>query len=156
MICFRDDLEGVDWQEMKALLRQDAFDNGRTAAQLEASFRASFATCLAYDAQGGLVGTARVLSDGVCNAYIVDVWTLSPYRGQGIAAEMMAQLLQRLPGQHVCLFTTEAQGFYAKLGFTPEEGGLSRVVGRWLDPRLPPGFRPAAPLNDQDAANASA
>jgi hypothetical protein len=30
----------------------------------------------------GVVGMARLLSDGVSNAYLLDVWTMSAYRRQ--------------------------------------------------------------------------
>jgi predicted GNAT family acetyltransferase len=79
-----------------------------------------------------IVGKARALSDGVCNAYVVDVWTYSPYRGRGIARTMIEQLLHRLPGQHVYLFTDTAVGLYEKVGFKPQEIGMGRVVGEWL------------------------
>src|SRR5258707_3877288 len=39
-----------------------------------------------------LVGMARLLSDGVCNAYLVDVWTLSSYRRRGIADRKSTRL----------------------------------------------------------------
>jgi ribosomal protein S18 acetylase RimI-like enzyme len=42
-----------------------------------------------------VVGMARLLSDGVCNAYLLDVWTLSSHRGQGIGAAMVRQLMSR-------------------------------------------------------------
>jgi len=125
------DLTAVDWAAMKAILSQDNFDNGRTPEQLRASFENSFAACVAY-ADGRLVGSARLLSDGVCNAYLVDVWTYTPYRGRGIARGMVQRLLDRIPGQHVALFTDTAAGLYAKLGFREERTGMSRVVGRWL------------------------
>lgn len=132
-IVIQQDLSAVDWQDLKATLLADNFDNGRTPSQLRDSFAASFATCIARDTDGRIIGTARALSDGICNGYIVDVWTYTPYRRQGIARSMMALLLEQLRGQHVCLFATGAAGFYEKLGFAPEEGGLSRVMGRWLD-----------------------
>jgi predicted GNAT family acetyltransferase len=130
-VIYKTDLDGVDWAEMKATLRQDTFDNGRSSEQLKASFDNSYATCIAYiDEQ--IVGTARVLSDGVCNAYIVDVWTLSAYRRQGIAKTMMESLLSRLHGQHVYLFTDDVPELYAKLGFVEQAIGMGKVVGRWL------------------------
>ncbi len=132
VITYKGDLDGVDWAGMKAILSQDDFDNGRTPAQLEASFTNSAHVCLAY-AEGRLVGTARALSDGVCNGYIVDVWTLSAYRRQGIASAMMRRLLDRMPGQHVYLFSDDAADFYKKLGFVERPVGLEIVVGRWLD-----------------------
>ena len=131
-IIYKDDLEGVDWDEMKATLREDQFDNGRTPAQLEASFSQSAHICLAYT-NGQLIGTARALSDGVCNGYIVDVWTLTAYRRRGIASAMMRRLLDRMPGQHVYLFSDDSAEFYKKLGFEERTVGLEIVVGRWLE-----------------------
>lgn len=116
---------------MKATLRQDQFDNGRSAEQLKVSFENSYATCVAY-AEGRIIGTARALSDGVCNAYIVDVWTFSPFRRQGIARKMMEVLLSQLHGQHVCLFTDDATDFYKKLGFVEQPVSLTQVIGTWL------------------------
>jgi predicted GNAT family acetyltransferase len=131
IITYKRDLENVDWEEMKATLSQDKFDNGRSPEQLRVSFANSYATCIAY-AGDRIIGTARVLSDGVCNAYIVDVWTFSPYRHQGIATNMMRTLLTELQGQHVCLFTDDTIDFYKKLGFTKKETCLELVVGKWL------------------------
>jgi len=132
VITYKDDPDGVDWAGMKEALSEDDFDNGRTSAQLETSFKNSAHLCLAY-AEGRLVGTARALSDGVCNGYIVDVWTLSAYRRQGIASAMMRRLLDRMPGQHVYLFSDDAADFYKKVGFVERPVGLEVVVGRWLE-----------------------
>ena len=129
---YKDDLEGIDWDEMKATLSEDRFDNGRTPAQLERSFAQSAHVCLAHT-EGKIIGTARALSDGVCNGYIVDVWTLTAYRHQGIASAMMRRLLDAMPGQHVYLFSDDAADFYKKIGFTERPVGLELVVGQWLD-----------------------
>lgn len=130
-ITYKCDLTDVDWDAMKSILSQDSFDNGRTPAQLETSFHNSFATCIAYDDEK-IIGTARVLSDGVCNAYLVDVWTLSVYRRCGIARTMIEKLTQTLPGQHVYLFTDDAVAFYRKLGFIERPSGMEKVIGTWL------------------------
>jgi len=131
LVIYKRDLDGVDWNEMKQTLEDDDFDNGRTPAQLKRSFEQSYSTCIAY-ADGKIVGTVRVLSDGVCNAYVVDVWTLTAYRNQGIARTMMQLLLHELQGQHVYLFTGDAMNFYNKLGFQEQPVGMGKVVGRWL------------------------
>jgi len=123
--------ENVDWQEMKSTLAADCFDNGRTPRQLRESFKNSYATVIAY-ADERIIGTARVLSDGICNAYIVDVWTLTQYRRRGIATTMIKMLLAKLEGQHVCLFADEYSEFYEQLGFLPQPIGLGKVVGQWL------------------------
>lgn len=130
-IIYRMDLENVDWGALKADLKNDHFDNGRSLEQYQKSFGNSFAVCMAWDRKR-VVGNARVLSDGVCNAYIVDVWTHSQYRHRGIATQMMTRLLERLGGQHVYLFTDGAQDFYHKLGFKEQGTGMGLVVGKWL------------------------
>ncbi len=117
---------------MKETLAADDFDNGRTPEELRESFERSYACVVAYDEAGRIVGTARVISDGVCNAYVVDVWTLSEYRRRGVARTMMKMLEARLEGQHVYLFTDDAADFYKKLGYAEQPVGLSKVVGRWL------------------------
>ena len=76
---------------------------------------------------------ARLLSDGVCNAYLVDVWTASPYRRQGVASAMIELLLEEVPGQHVGLQTDDAQELYRALGFQEQPEFWSLVVGSWLD-----------------------
>ena len=130
-VTYKSDLERVDWHQMKKTLRQDEFDNGRSPSQLEAAFENSYATCIAYS-EGRILGTARVLSDGVCNAYLVDVWTYSPFRHQGIGSKMVRMLLRKLQGQHVYLFTDDGIDFYKQLGFVEQPFGLSQVIGKWL------------------------
>jgi hypothetical protein len=38
-----------------------------------------------------------------------------------------------VPGQHVALFTSDQPTFYAALGFQPEHGGMSQIIGTWLN-----------------------
>lgn len=133
-ITYQTNLDAVDWSRLKATLAADRFDNGRSPEQLRRSFEHSFAAVLAYAAPKHIVGTARVLSDGVCNAYIVDVWTHSAHRRRGIARAMLAHLESRLAGQHVYLFTDDQVAFYRRCGYEVEHVGLGRVVGRWLHP----------------------
>ena len=126
------ELEGIDWAQAKADLAADSFDNGRSPAALEASFRQSQHVAFARDA-ARVVGMGRLLSDGVCNAYLVDVWTMSAYRRQGIASAMVRLLVERVPGQHVGLQTDDARELYSSLGFRPQPEFWSIVSGRWLD-----------------------
>ena len=125
-------LEGIDWVRAKVDLAADAFDNGRSPDALRRSFEQSQHVAIVRDGDH-VVGMARLLSDGVCNAYLVDVWTLSSHRRRGIASAMVRSLADRVPGQHIGLQTDDAQAFYASLGFQPQPEFLSLVVGRWLD-----------------------
>ena len=125
-------LEGIDWAQAKADLVADHFDNGRSAAALRRSFEQSQQVAIARD-DDRVIGMARALSDGVCNAYVVDVWTHSAYRRRGIASEMMRLLVEAVPGQHVGLQTNDAQALYQSLGFRPQPEFWSLVSGTWLD-----------------------
>jgi ribosomal protein S18 acetylase RimI-like enzyme len=131
-VTYRFDLEKIDWRELKTALAVDGFGNGRTPEQLERSFRNSHSTCIAQVGQR-IVCTARILSDGICNAYLIDVWTLSEFRDRGIARRMVDSLLEKLQGQHVYLqCEDDAVEFYKKLGFGEQPHGLSLIVGKWL------------------------
>jgi predicted GNAT family acetyltransferase len=127
-----DSLDGVDWERAKADLAADDFDNGRSADALRRAFERSQHVALARDGER-VVGMARLLSDGVSNAYLLDVWTASSYRRRGIASAMVARLAERVPGQHIGLQTDDAQALYASLGFRPQPEFWSKVVGAWLD-----------------------
>ena len=133
-VIYKTHLEDINWKEMKETLAMDKFDNGRTPGHLENSFRHSYATVIAY-INNQIVGTARALSDGVCNAYIVDVWTLTKYRRRGIASRMMGILSHHLRGQHVYLFADDVTPFYETLGFKAQSVGMGKVVGEWLKPK---------------------
>ena len=124
--------EGIDWARAKADLAADNFDNGRSPEALERSFRQSQHVAFARDGDR-LVGMARLLSDGVCNAYLLDVWTASAYRRRGVATAMLRRLLDQVPGQHVGLQTDNAQAFYASLGFRAQPDFWSIVAGTWLE-----------------------
>ena len=131
-VLFTDALAGIDWYRAKTDLAADDFDNGRSPDALRRSFEHSQHVAVARDGDQ-VVGMARLLSDGVCNAYLLDVWTLSGYRHQGIASRMVRDLAARVPGQHIGLQTDDAQPFYTGLGFRPQPEFMSMVVGEWLD-----------------------
>jgi predicted GNAT family acetyltransferase len=131
-VTFDMSTEGIDWDEAKVDLAADDFDNGRSAPALRLSFENAQHVAFARDGSR-VVGMARMLSDGVCNAYVVDVWTHSGYRRQGIASTLMHMLAEQVPGQHIGLQTDDAQDFYGSLGYRPQPEFWSTVSGRWLD-----------------------
>lgn len=132
-VTFTKSVAQVDWAELVDDLTADSFHNGRTPDELRRSFENSAVVVLALDAGGRVIGTVRALSDGICNAYVVDVWTRSDYRRQGIANRMMALMEEELPGQHVYLFTDDMVPFYEQAGYQPQETGMGKVIGRWLN-----------------------
>jgi ribosomal protein S18 acetylase RimI-like enzyme len=125
-------LDNVDWVKLKAVLAADRFDNGRTPDELHRSFANSF-VCVFAVSGDQVIGTARALSDGVCNAFVIDVWTQTEFRRNGVARSMMKYLEDQLVGQHVALITDSAQDFYSASEYSEEQTGMSKVVGVWLN-----------------------
>jgi ribosomal protein S18 acetylase RimI-like enzyme len=125
-------LDGIDWAQARADLIADDFDNGRSPEALRRAFEQSQHVAIARDGER-VVGMARALSDGVSNGYVLDVWTLSSYRRQGIASAMMRRLVDAMPGQHIGLQTNDAQALYESLGFRQQPEFWSITSGRWLD-----------------------
>jgi GNAT superfamily N-acetyltransferase len=130
-IVFSSDLGGVDWDALKSALVADDFDNGRSPDEYRRSHENSHAVIVGL-LDGDVVANGRILSDGVCNAYLVDIWTATPLRRQGVGTEVVSRLLETVPGQHVGLFTDDMQPFYTELGFQVDRGGMHKVVGSWL------------------------
>ena len=130
-ITYSQTIDGVDWAQLTADLQADDFDNGRTPDELRRSFENSAVVAFAW-LGGRVIAKARALSDGVCNAYVVDVWTHSDYRRRGIASRLVRLLEEGLEGQHIYLFTDDAEDFYHRLGYRRQGTGMGVVVGRWL------------------------
>ena len=125
-------LSDVDWKQAKEALVADDFDNGRSPQALRRSFEHSQHVAVARHGDR-VVGMARLLSDGVCNAYLLDVWTQSEYRRQGVGSALIRYLVAQVPGQHIGLQTGDAVDFYRSLGFQSQPEFMSLVAGRWLD-----------------------
>lgn len=124
--------DDVDWEALKAALAADHFDNGRTPQEYRDSHLRSHAVVIGRTG-GRYVANGRVLSDGVCNAYLVDIWTATPLRRRGIGRRVVELLVATVPGQHVALLTDDMAAFYAALGFAPQAGAMSLVAGSWLN-----------------------
>jgi N-acetylglutamate synthase-like GNAT family acetyltransferase len=75
-----------------------------------------------FDANGGQVGFARVITDKATFAYLADVFVLEAHRGKGLSKTLMAEILAHPELQDLrrwLLATWDAHGLYAQFGFTP-------------------------------------
>ena len=133
MITYKTDLKGVDWEALKGDLIADDFHNGRTTEQLRLSFENSQVVALGFDGKR-CIANGRLLSDGVGNAYMVDIWTHSDYNGRGIGSKIVQMLLDAVPGQHVYMqVDEETTSFYERFGFRVQPLGMSTIVGEYLN-----------------------
>ena len=82
------------------------------------------------------VGFARVISDFATYAYVADVFILEPYRGRGLAKELMATIMAhpKLQGlRRWSLGTRDAHGLYEQFGFARVENP-ARTMMEIADP----------------------
>lgn len=93
----------------------------------EATFRRSVENSLSagvYDADGRMVGFARVVTDRATFAWLCDVWIDAPARGRGLGKRLMAYLdghpeLQGL--RRWMLATRDAHALYRRHGYEPAD-----------------------------------
>jgi N-acetylglutamate synthase-like GNAT family acetyltransferase len=104
---------------------------GRSRTTVERSIRNSLCFSVFCDRQQ--VGFARVVSDRAVFAYLMDVFILPPWRGQGLSKKLMAAILAHPDLQGLTLFllrTSDAHGLYAQFGFEPVERPGDLMVRR--------------------------
>ena len=96
------------------------------APELDAMIANSFAVSAAFDGAGRLVGMARALSDGVSDAYILDVVVAPEFRLQGVGREIVKRLADHLASFGidwiVCVGVPGTESFYRAAGAAPMDG----------------------------------
>jgi len=90
------------------------------APELDAMISNSFAVSTAFDSAGRLVGMARALSDGVSDAYILDVVVDPAHRSQGVGRTIVKRLAEHLASFGidwiVCVGVPGTEAFYRAAG----------------------------------------
>ena len=118
-----------------AFLYQEAgwFDKEETeesvAETLQKMFANSFMISCAFSGEGELLGLMRALSDGVSDAYILDLVVKKEFRKQGIGHKILRKLVAELKkcgiDWIVCIGVPGTESFYKNgggekmLSFTP-------------------------------------
>ena len=96
------------------------------APELDVMIANSFAVSAAFDPAGRLVGMARALSDGVSDAYILDVVVDPAHRSRGIGHEIVKRLADHLASFGidwiVCVGVPGTEAFYRAAGAAPMDG----------------------------------
>lgn len=96
------------------------------APELDAMIANSFAVSAAFDPAGRLVGMARALSDGVSDAYILDVVVDPAHRSRGIGRMIVSRLAEHLASFGVdwivCVGVPGTEAFYRAAGAVPMDG----------------------------------
>jgi ribosomal protein S18 acetylase RimI-like enzyme len=112
-----DSLDGIDWRAVADVIRLAPLAD-KDPDLLRTAFTNSMFRCFVFDG-GRLVGTGRVLADGVDAAYLCDVAILPSHQGGGLGRAIVERLLARARGHRkIILYSVPGkEGFYERLGF---------------------------------------
>lgn len=119
------DRERIDFQAVHAFLSRSYWSQGIPRELVARAARHSLTFGVYYepaDGPGRQVGYARVLTDYVAFAYLMDVFVLEEHRGRALARWLMETIvsLPELQGIRSWLLKTrDAHGLYEKFGFAP-------------------------------------
>jgi GNAT superfamily N-acetyltransferase len=121
-----DDPRRIDVDAVHAFISGESYwGQGRSRERVEQAIRGSRRVVGLYRGSEQ-VGFARAISDGVILAYLADVYVLPGYRGRGLGLELVREIVDGAPADEISptarwlLHTADAQGLYAKLGFSTD------------------------------------
>lgn len=111
-----DNCDEVDFEEVNRILNFYGLSDLDTPTQ-EKVFRNSYVTVfLRY--KDKIVGVGRAISDGITHASIYNIAVRDEYRGQGIGKVIIDEILKRVNGCTVTLYTHPRHiGLYEHWGF---------------------------------------
>ncbi len=122
MIEISRDKERLDIKAIHAFLTESYWANGRDIETVRTAIKNSF--CLGVYLSNKQIGFARVASDYAVFAYIMDVFILPDYRGNGYSKQLMKTIIEA-PELALCktwlLKTSDAHDLYKQFGFTALE-----------------------------------
>ncbi len=125
-----DDRRQVDLEAVWGFLSTQAYwARWRTVEDVRAQLADAWRVVGAYALDGGQVGFARAVSDGVSLAYLADVYVLPAHRGLGLGRAVVDEMVERGPGREFrwMLHTADAHRLYAAFGFElPDSTYLER------------------------------
>src|ERR1700744_3596578 len=104
---------------------------GIPQADVEKSIEPSF--CFGLYTQGRQIGFARVVTDFLRFAQLMDVFVLKEFRGRGYSKLLIKHILEHPPLSTVVRFTlhtADAHGLYRQFGFGPPNGERAMELTR--------------------------
>ena len=107
-------------EDLHALYQNEWWTKGRALSETESCVKGSQICLGLVDEEGVLQGFARVLTDFVTIAYLMDVFIIDNYRGKGLSKILLKKILEDKKFIRVkkwMLATLDAHGLYKKFGF---------------------------------------
>ena len=120
MITVSTDKNKLDVPFVQNFLKDIYWAAGRTMEEVQTTIDASFCFGIYLDDQQ--IGFARVVTDYVVFAYLMDVFIDEKYRGKGYASVLIDAMMKEPQLQQVKIWrlaTSDAHFLYEKFGFKP-------------------------------------
>lgn len=114
------DKSRLDVPFLQNFLKDIYWAAGRTMEEVQTTIDASF--CFGIYLDGKQIGFARVITDYVVFAYLMDVFIDERHRGQGYSSVLIDAMMNEPQLQQVKIWrlaTSDAHFLYEKFGFTP-------------------------------------
>ena len=130
MISYKLGLEYINWSELFDLYKKvgmlKRFIENRDFDKIQSAFQKSYKVVTAWD-EKRLIGSCRMLSDGICYGAIFDVAVLPEYQKKGVGKGLMNLLLKKEESMTIHLTSTFGnEDFYKKLGFKKHKTAYSK------------------------------
>lgn len=127
-----DDPTRVDIEAVHDFLANESYwATGRPRELVERLIREADRVVGLYDGDRQ-IGFARAFTDGAALVYLADVYVLPEYRGRGLGAELVREMVENGPYATLrwSLHTKDAHGLYRRFGFgEPSERVMERAPG---------------------------
>lgn len=120
MITVSTDKNKLDVPFIQNFLKDIYWAAGRTIEEVQTTIDASF--CFGIYLDGEQVGFARVVTDYVVFAYLMDVFIDEKHRGKGYSSILIDAMIKEPELQQVKIWrlaTSDAHFLYEKFGFKP-------------------------------------
>ena len=119
MIVVSTDKSQLDIPFIQNFLKDIYWAAGRTIEEVQITIDAS--VCLGIYLDGRQIGFARVITDYVVFAYVMDVFVDEKHRGKGYSSILIKAMMEEPELQQVKIWrlaTSDAHFLYEKFGFT--------------------------------------
>lgn len=134
MLTVSTDKTKLDIDFIQQFLKDIYWAAGRTPEEVQRTIDLS--VCFGLYLDNRQIGFARVITDEVVFAYVMDVFIEEQHRGQGYSSVLMQAVMNEPQLQHVKIWrlaTRDAHFLYEKFGFKPlahPERMMEKVVSR--------------------------
>jgi GNAT superfamily N-acetyltransferase len=134
MITISTDKKKLDLDFLESFLKDIYWASGRTKEEIQITIEAS--VCFGIYLDNKQIGFARVITDYVVFAYMMDVFIIDEHRGKGYSSLLINAVMNESTLQKVKIWrlaTRDAHFLYEKFGFkalaTPERM-MEKIISR--------------------------